>query len=302
MSKDKNVNGSFIVVTLEETFDSKNLVGTYVCDETGNFIFKKGPLTVAAEQGLWLVLRGIERAPPDLLTFLLPLVQDNKLMVTANFELRPKLGFRLVAICQRSSGGMHDRFGLSEESLKGVEPLLSQLASIELDALRAEGDGTMREDFGFILEKLYPRVHSFKWLSKMLLDSVTFIESRMSRMKGQLLDTAPYSVKHVLRIFKRVERQLRSVNSETQFLNSHFVESLIMHIQEVYMAHMYSQELMKRLLTSFVVEMVNPALGDNGVAQVDQSAVIDQLYQHGRDYAVSKQQYYFGRADPVQRI
>lgn len=64
----------------------------------------------------------------------------------------------------------------------------------------------MREDFDFILEKLYPRVHSFGWLAKMLLDCITFIESRMSRMKGQLLDTAPYSVKHVLRIFKRVER------------------------------------------------------------------------------------------------
>lgn len=39
----------YIVVTLEETFDSKNLVGTYVCNESGEFVFKKGPLTVAAE-------------------------------------------------------------------------------------------------------------------------------------------------------------------------------------------------------------------------------------------------------------
>lgn len=44
----KNQN-RLIVVTLEETFDSKNLVGTYVCSETGEFVFKKGPLTVAAE-------------------------------------------------------------------------------------------------------------------------------------------------------------------------------------------------------------------------------------------------------------
>lgn len=66
---------NFIVVTLEETFDAKNLVGTYVCNETGDFTFKKGPLTVAAEQGLWLILRNIERSPPDLLSFLLPLVQ-----------------------------------------------------------------------------------------------------------------------------------------------------------------------------------------------------------------------------------
>jgi midasin len=63
-----------IVVTLEESFDSKNLVGTYVCNEIGEFIFKKGPLTVAAELGLWLVLRNVEKAPPDLLSFLLPLV------------------------------------------------------------------------------------------------------------------------------------------------------------------------------------------------------------------------------------
>jgi midasin (ATPase involved in ribosome maturation) len=67
-------HNNLIVVTLEETFDSKNLVGTYVCNESGEFVFKKGPLTVAAEQGLWLVLRHIEKAPSDLLTFLLPLV------------------------------------------------------------------------------------------------------------------------------------------------------------------------------------------------------------------------------------
>ena len=64
----------FMVVTLEETFDSKNLVGTYVCNEVGEFVFKKGPLTVAAESGMWLILRNIDKSPPDLLSFLLPLV------------------------------------------------------------------------------------------------------------------------------------------------------------------------------------------------------------------------------------
>lgn len=43
------IENPYIVVTLEETFDSKNLVGTYVCNESGEFVFKKGPLTVAAE-------------------------------------------------------------------------------------------------------------------------------------------------------------------------------------------------------------------------------------------------------------
>ena len=68
-------NQDFIVVTIEESFDAKNLVGTYVCNDTGEFVFKKGPLTVAAEKGMWLILKNIEKSPPDLLTFLLPLVQ-----------------------------------------------------------------------------------------------------------------------------------------------------------------------------------------------------------------------------------
>lgn len=31
------VKAGMIVVTLEASFDSKNLVGTYVCNETGDF-------------------------------------------------------------------------------------------------------------------------------------------------------------------------------------------------------------------------------------------------------------------------
>jgi midasin (ATPase involved in ribosome maturation) len=90
-----------IVVTLEETFDSKNLVGTYVCSETGEFVFKKGPLTVAAEQGMWLVLRNIEDTPSDLLSFLLPLVQSNLLQVTSTWTINPKLGFRLFMLSKQ---------------------------------------------------------------------------------------------------------------------------------------------------------------------------------------------------------
>ena len=97
-------DSKLIVVTLEETFDSKNLVGTYVCNESGAFVFKKGPLTVAAEEGLWLVLRHIEKAPSDLLSFLLPLVQENVLQVTAEFKIVPRIGFRVVAV-----GGRGDK-------------------------------------------------------------------------------------------------------------------------------------------------------------------------------------------------
>ena len=109
------------MVTLEETFDSKNLVGTYVCNETGEFVFKKGPLTVAAEQGMWLILRNIEKTPSDLLSFLLPLVQENLLQVTSALTITPKLGFRLFALCHTTTPG------------EDIKPFLNYLSPIKLD-------------------------------------------------------------------------------------------------------------------------------------------------------------------------
>ena len=112
-------------MTLEETFDSKNLVGTYVCNESGEFVFKKGPLTVAAENGLWLVLRHIEKAPSDLLSFFLPLVQENVLQVTAAFSIVPKLGFRIIALSHSQHSG--------RTSGEDIKPFLNHLEHIQLD-------------------------------------------------------------------------------------------------------------------------------------------------------------------------
>jgi midasin (ATPase involved in ribosome maturation) len=119
-----------IVVTCEETFDSKNLVGTYVCSETGEFVFKKGPLTVAAEQGLWLVLKNVEDTPSDLLSFLLPLIEQKRLQVTSTFTIVPKLGFRIFCLANYDNGP-----GRNEE----IQPLLSSLHITQLSTLYRAG-------------------------------------------------------------------------------------------------------------------------------------------------------------------
>ena len=143
------MSNKFIVVTLEETFDSKNLVGTYVCNETGEFIFKKGPLTVAAEQGLWLILRNIEDTPSDLLSFLLPLVEQNTLQVTSTFTIKPKLGFRIFALTKTLEQGQNDFLSAQEETIK---PLLTLLKSTSLDSLMPDQN---RVDFQQLLRIKY---------------------------------------------------------------------------------------------------------------------------------------------------
>lgn len=170
----------FIVVTLEETFDAKNLVGTYVCNEVGEFVFKKGPLTVAAETGMWLILRNIDKSPPDLLSFLLPLVKEDTLQVTATFSITPKLGFRIIALSSTVQ--------LLDESTS-LSPFLSALRLIQLDKLQS------RSDFKEILASKYQTVFAIGWLREFLFKIHSIIEERMNTFKGRLLDFKRFSVK-----------------------------------------------------------------------------------------------------------
>lgn len=56
---------------------------------------------------MWLVLRNIEETPSDLLSFLLPLIQENILHVTSSMVIRPKLGFRLCFLQQTGVDELH---------------------------------------------------------------------------------------------------------------------------------------------------------------------------------------------------
>lgn len=85
---------------------------------------------MAAEQGMWLVLRNIEETPSDLLSFLLPLVQENALQVTSTMTIRPQLGFRLCFLRKTSEYGHED-----------IKPLTDLLFTQSLEAL------TGRQDF-----------------------------------------------------------------------------------------------------------------------------------------------------------
>ena len=145
-SRSAENDNRFMVVTLEETYDSKNLIGCYVCNEEGHFEFKKGPLAVAAEKGLWLVLRNIEDTPSDLMSFMLPLVQDNILPVSSTLTIKPSLGFRIFALAKSEAGQQTAQ----EETIK---PLMNMLTPVKVRSLMPHAQ---REDMVAILKQKYP--------------------------------------------------------------------------------------------------------------------------------------------------
>jgi midasin (ATPase involved in ribosome maturation) len=278
----------FMVVTLEETFDSKNLVGTYVCNEVGEFVFKKGPLTVAAENGMWLILKNIDKSPPDLLSFLLPLVQENKLQVTSAFSITPKLGFRMVALSSNINA-FTDHGSIS--------PFVSLLFTTTLDRLED------RSDFLDILSSKFEYVHALTWIQDYLLQSVNFITTKLNKLKGQLLDHKAFSVKQVFKLFARVNNTLKTIvdleNKDNTYISSDVSQSILLDIADTFLAHIYDKNVRSNLLLSLVSESFNPFCVAHDQVQLDPQEFRDFSMLHTRHYGISELSYFFGRSKPV---
>ncbi|XP_078492436.1 midasin isoform X3 [Ciona intestinalis] len=72
----------FSKIQLSDDTDSKTLTGTYVCTAVpGEFLWQPGLLIQACKDGDWLLLEDVDRAPMDVISMLLPLVESRRLSI-----------------------------------------------------------------------------------------------------------------------------------------------------------------------------------------------------------------------------
>ncbi|XP_071901315.1 midasin-like isoform X1 [Coffea arabica] len=86
-------------IHMDEQMDGKTLLGSYVCTEQpGEFRWQPGSLTQAVCNGFWVVVEDVDKAPPDVQSILLPLLEGASSFITGHGEaIRVHEGFRLFA-------------------------------------------------------------------------------------------------------------------------------------------------------------------------------------------------------------
>ncbi|KAF7135896.1 hypothetical protein RHSIM_Rhsim08G0236800 [Rhododendron simsii] len=91
-------------IHMDEQIDGKTLIGSYVCSEKpGEFRWQPGSLTQAIINGIWVVFEDIDKAPSDVQSILLPLLEGSSSFLTGHGEVvRVADGFRLFATVSRS--------------------------------------------------------------------------------------------------------------------------------------------------------------------------------------------------------
>ncbi|GFQ03814.1 midasin [Phtheirospermum japonicum] len=86
-------------IHMDEQIDGKTLLGSYVCaEQPGEFRWQPGSLTQAVLNGFWVVFEDIDKAPQDIISILLPLLEGAITFSTGHGEaVRVNESFRLFS-------------------------------------------------------------------------------------------------------------------------------------------------------------------------------------------------------------
>ncbi|KAF2686266.1 midasin [Lentithecium fluviatile CBS 122367] len=95
---------SMVTLHLNEQSDAKLLVGMYATGATpGTFSWRPGVLTTAVREGRWIFIEDLDRAPNEVISTLLPLIERGELLIPSRGEtVRAARGFRIIATMRSS--------------------------------------------------------------------------------------------------------------------------------------------------------------------------------------------------------
>ncbi|CUM68425.1 uncharacterized protein PRCAT00006148001 [Priceomyces carsonii] len=105
LAKFMSYKDRIVKIHLGEQTDAKLLLGTYASGEKpGTFEWRAGVLTTAAKEGKWVLVEDIDRAPTEVLSVLLTLLEKRELVIPSRGDtIRAKNGFQIIATIRTSS-------------------------------------------------------------------------------------------------------------------------------------------------------------------------------------------------------
>ncbi|KAJ8130086.1 hypothetical protein O1611_g3545 [Lasiodiplodia mahajangana] len=106
IARELGMESSIVTLHLNEQTDAKMLIGLYSTDsKPGSFSWRPGVLTTAVREGRWVLIEDLDRAPNELMSTLLPLVEHGKLVIPSRGEtIEASSTFRLFATVRTTKG------------------------------------------------------------------------------------------------------------------------------------------------------------------------------------------------------
>ncbi|KAK3301992.1 uncharacterized protein B0T15DRAFT_561457 [Chaetomium strumarium] len=193
-----------VTLHLNEQTDAKMLLGLYTTDSRpGSFQWRPGVLTTAAKEGRWVLIEDLDRAPTEVMSTLLPLIERGELLIPGRGErIQASAGFRVFATV-RTQLGMNDRENL---------PNLIGLRLWHLLHVKA----LPRDDLAEVINGRYPLLHKYTPGVLAVFDRLMACTSGSSRLSlGRTTLDRPIGTRDLLKWCSRLDDILRSAGFQT---------------------------------------------------------------------------------------
>lgn len=193
-----NKLSSMITLHLNEQTDAKSLLGVHTSSSDGkSFTWQAGVLTKAIQQGRWVLIEDIDRAPAEVMGVLRPILENGELFLANRKErVRPTDGFRILATLKTEG---HASLAINSRTAWLLNPRLwstvevAAYAPVEIEAL---------------LRSRYPLAEPFIGpIMKMHQNLSTLYKDHQSL---RLLKSRAPSLRDLLNLCRRVVRRLRA--------------------------------------------------------------------------------------------
>ena len=125
VARELGKSSSMVILHLNEQTDAKLLLGMYTNAKTpGSFNWRPGVLTNAVMEGRWVVIEDLDRAPMEIVSTLLPLIERRELLIPNWSEcVRAAPGFKLIATV-RSAQNIHGEEIIPTANMIGIRQWL----------------------------------------------------------------------------------------------------------------------------------------------------------------------------------
>jgi len=172
---------SMITLHLNEQTDAKTLIGLYSSGSTpGSFVWQAGVLTKAVTKGRWILIEDLDRAPGEVLSTLLPLIERRELSLPGKDQsLRASPGFRIFAT-SRTSRDTQGKIYNPASSILGIR----RWKKVDIDPLPMD-------ELSTVITGLLPQIHrhmdsmltAFRELQNIQSDKAHFASGQLNTMR-----------------------------------------------------------------------------------------------------------------------
>ncbi|KAJ4292276.1 AAA ATPase midasin [Collariella sp. IMI 366227] len=235
-----------VTLHLNEQTDAKMLLGLYTTDsKPGSFSWRPGVLTTAVKEGRWVLIEDLDRAPTEVMSTLLPLIERGELLIPGRGErIQASSGFRMFATV-RTLMGMNDRENL---------PNLIGLRLWRLLHVKA----LPRDDLKEVINGRYPLLHKYTPGVLAVFDQLLACTSGSTRLSlGRTALDRPIGTRDLLKWCSRLDDILRSAGCKTgeEPITDTTRDRMFLEAVDCFVSNMHEPSSRNILITAIAKEM-----------------------------------------------